>query len=124
MHESPELSGNFDALGVDEPYPGVTRRSFSSDRATVTAYTFAPGARFPRHSHPQEQITIVQRGAVRFTVGDTMQALEEGGWSVVPPDVEHGLQATDEGAEILAVIVPRREQRDEYSVADGSGAAA
>jgi quercetin dioxygenase-like cupin family protein len=120
MPQNPELSGKFDALDADEPYPGVTRRSFSSDRATVTAYTFAPGAGFPRHRHAQEQITIVQSGTVSFTVGDTVQPLEAGGWSVVGPDVEHGLEAGDDGAEILAVIVPRREQPDAYSVVDAS----
>jgi quercetin dioxygenase-like cupin family protein len=124
MHGFAHLSGSFDTLDADEPYPGVTRRSFNSERATVTAYRFEPGASFPRHRHAQEQITIVERGAVRFTVGESVQELQAGGWSVVPADVEHGLEATGEGAEILAVIVPRRQHADAYSVVAGSGTAA
>jgi quercetin dioxygenase-like cupin family protein len=118
------LSGSFEALDAEEPYPGITRRSFSSDQATVTAYRFEPGATFPRHSHPQEQITLIQRGRVRFTVGETTEELEAGAWSVVPADVEHGLEAGGEGAEFLAIVVPRREHANAYSVADGSGTAA
>jgi quercetin dioxygenase-like cupin family protein len=124
MHGFEHLSGSFERLDADEPYPGVTRRSFSSQHATVTSYTFEPGASFPRHQHPQEQITIVERGEVRFTVGETVHELHPGDWSVVPADVEHGLEATGEGAEILAVIVPRREHADAYSVVAGSGTAA
>jgi quercetin dioxygenase-like cupin family protein len=123
MHAPADLTGRFDAMDVDAPFPGVTRRTFTTERATVTAYTFVPGAKFPRHRHPQEQITVVQRGAVRFSVGDTVQALLAGAWSVVPPDVEHELEATDEGAEVLAVIVPPREGRDGYSIVEDAGAA-
>jgi quercetin dioxygenase-like cupin family protein len=124
MHGFAHFSGSFETLDADEPYPGVTRRSFSSERATVTSYRFEPGASFPRHSHPQEQITIVERGEVRFTVGESVEELRAGGWSVVPADVEHGLEATGEGAEILAVIVPPRRHADAYSVIAGSGTAA
>lgn len=117
------MTGSFDEMSADEPYPGVSRRAFSTARATVTAYTFAPGARFPRHRHAQEQITLVQRGVVRFTVGDTVRSLAAGAWSVVPPDVEHGLQADEDGAEVLALIVPRRERQDAYSVVEADGTA-
>jgi quercetin dioxygenase-like cupin family protein len=118
-----DMTGSFDEMSADEPYPGVSRRAFSTSRATVTAYTFAPGARFPRHRHAQEQITLVQRGVVRFTVGDTVRSLAAGAWSVVPPDVEHGLQADEDGAEVLALIVPRRERQDAYSVVEADGTA-
>src|SRR4051812_7785897 len=95
------LTGSYDDLVADEPYPGVTRRSFSSRQATVTAYAFAPGARFPRHRHAQEQITLVQRGDVTFTVGADVHSLSAGAWSVVPPDVEHGLEAGPAGAQVV-----------------------
>ena len=124
MHRFAHLSGSFETLDADEPYPGVTRRSFSGERATVTAYRFEPGASFPRHSHPQEQITIIERGEVRFTVGEFVEELQAGDWCVVPADIEHGLEATGEGAEVLALIVPRRQHPDAYSVVTGSGTAA
>jgi quercetin dioxygenase-like cupin family protein len=110
------LDGSFDELPVDEPWPGVMRRAFDSEHATVTAYDFEPGARFPIHSHPQEQITLVQRGEVEFTVGGEVKRLAPGQWSVVPPGVEHGLRAGDAGASFLAVIVPRRESPNAYTV--------
>ncbi len=110
------VRGNFGELRADLPYPGVTRRSFNSERATVTSYTFDPGATFPRHHHPQEQITLVQAGDVEMTIGDRVERLEAGEWSVIEPDVEHGITAGSGGATVLAVAVPRRESVDAYTV--------
>jgi len=100
----------------------VTRRSFSTDLATVTVYEFAPGAVFPRHRHSQEQITLVQRGEAIFTVGDDAQLLGAGAWSVVAPDLEHGLEASEAGAQIVAIVIPPRGHRDSYEIVEGNGA--
>lgn len=108
--------GAFDALPGDEPHPGVRRASFSSKEATVTRYRFAPGARFPIHRHPQEQITLIERGEVEMTVAGEPRTLEAGAWVVVAPDVEHGITAGEAGAEVVAVVVPRRESPDAYEV--------
>jgi quercetin dioxygenase-like cupin family protein len=117
-------SETFGELDTEEPYPGVVRRSLSTDEATVTGYWFAPRATFPRHRHPQEQITLVQHGAAEFTIGETIQSLAAGAWSVVPGGVEHGLRAGPDGAHILAVLVPRRDRTDAYTVVEAPGAAA
>ncbi|MFL5903870.1 MAG: cupin domain-containing protein [Solirubrobacteraceae bacterium] len=90
----------------------------SSQRATVTSYAFEPGAAFPAHSHPQEQITIVQSGAVEMRIADDVHRLDAGGFTVVAPHIEHGVTAGDAGAEILAVIVPARPNPDAYTMAD------
>jgi quercetin dioxygenase-like cupin family protein len=100
--------GTFDELPVDEPYPGLQRRAFDSAGATVTEYRFEPGARFPLHRHPQEQITLIAEGDVEMTIEGTVSRLGAGAWSVVGPEVEHGITAGPEGARILAIVVPRR----------------
>jgi quercetin dioxygenase-like cupin family protein len=110
------VRGNFDELPADAVYDGVTRRTFSSEKATVTSYTFAPDATFPRHRHAQEQITLIQSGDVDMTIGDRVEHLSAGDWSVVQPDVEHGITAGASGATVLAVIVPRRESVSGYTV--------
>jgi quercetin dioxygenase-like cupin family protein len=112
--------GSFAGLEADQPYAGIQRRSFSSQGATVTSYEFEPGARFPMHRHDQEQITIVDRGDVEFTVDGVSQALREGDWSIVPGDMEHGLLAGASGARILAIIVPRRQDADDMALVDAT----
>jgi quercetin dioxygenase-like cupin family protein len=108
--------GSFDDLPADRAYEGVTRRSFSSEKATVTSYTFAAGAQFPLHRHPEEQITLIQAGDVEMTIGDRVQRLSAGDYSVVEPEVEHGVTAGPSGATVVAIIVPRRESADAFTV--------
>jgi len=110
------MRGNFDQLPADRPYQGVIRRSFSTERATVTRYMFEPGASFPRHRHAQEQVTLIQEGQVEMTLGDGVERLVAGDWSVVAPDVEHGITAGPGGATVVAIVVPRRDSADGYEV--------
>lgn len=108
--------GNFAALPEEEPFPGVRRRRFDADGATVTEYRFEPGATFPNHRHAQEQITMIAEGVVSMTIDGEASEIGPGGWSVVGPDVDHGITAGDEGARFLAVVTPRRGAADEYEV--------
>jgi unsaturated pyranuronate lyase len=104
------------ALGAEAPFPGVSRTTYQSGQATVTAYAFEPGARFPAHAHPEEQITVVLDGDVVFTVEGTSHGLGRGETFVVGAGLEHGLRAGPAGARFLAVIVPRRERPDAYEI--------
>ncbi len=106
-------AGSFGSLPADEPFPGVVRTSFSSRHATVASYVFSPGAHFPLHSHPQEQITLVEEGEVVMTMEGESRSLAAGEWSVVAPNVEHGVRAGREGARIVAIVVPRRDHPDD-----------
>ena len=108
--------GSLSELPVEEPYEGVRRCSFDSEGATVTAYRFAPGARFPLHRHPQEQITLIEQGEVELTVSDTTTLLRAGDWSIVGADVEHGIRAGPQGARFFAIVVPRRMSSSAYLV--------
>jgi quercetin dioxygenase-like cupin family protein len=108
--------GSFDELPAAEPYPGLHRRTFDTGEATVNEYTFEPAASFPLHRHPQEQITLVLKGSVELTVAGSSVGLQEGCWSVVGGDVEHSIRAGTEGAKILAIVIPRRETAEAYTV--------
>ena len=106
--------GVFADLPADEPYPGVTRQVVDGEGATATRYEFRPRASFPLHRHPQEQFTLVHRGAVRMALGAEHHELTAGGYSVVPGGVEHGITAGPDGAIVTAVVVPRRAGADAY----------
>jgi quercetin dioxygenase-like cupin family protein len=110
--------GSLAALPAEQPYPGNRRRTFSSSQATVAEYTFEPGARFPRHHHAQEQITLVQEGQIELTAAGRTAALGPGQWAVTAAGVEHGVRAGDRGARFLAILVPRRGADDALTVTD------
>jgi quercetin dioxygenase-like cupin family protein len=108
--------GDFAAIAPEEPFPGVRRRRFDGEGATVTEYRFEPGASCPDPRHAQEQITVVVEGVVSMTIEGEASEIGPGGWSVVGPDVDHGITAGDAGARFLAVVTPRRGAADEYEV--------
>ena len=108
--------GSYGGIEPDEPYPGVQRRAFDAQSATVTRYEFAPSATFPLHRHPQEQVTIVDSGMVTMRIGDAECALDAGAYSVVRGGVAHGITAGPDGAQITAIVVPRRERPGAYEV--------
>jgi quercetin dioxygenase-like cupin family protein len=113
---TPAVRGAGPEPALEHPFPGVTRRTNQSERATVSAYAFEPGAEFPIHTHPEEQITVVLAGTVEFEVEGERHALGPGETYVVAGNLEHGLRAGPEGARFLAVVVPRRSGSDAYEI--------
>jgi quercetin dioxygenase-like cupin family protein len=102
--------GSFEEIGAERPYDGIARRVLTTAKATVQEYRFDPGATFPIHHHPQEQITLVLEGNVSFSADGQTCDLSAGAWAVVPGDVDHGITAGPAGARFLAVLVPPRKE--------------
>jgi quercetin dioxygenase-like cupin family protein len=105
--------GHVDVLNSTQARPGVVRRVFSGEGATLAFTTMDPGHEAMPHSHPHEQIEYLLAGRMRFVVGDEETVLEQGGLLVVPPGVEHyGVTLGDDPVVALSVFSPRR---DEYA---------
>jgi quercetin dioxygenase-like cupin family protein len=102
--------GRFEDIGAEAPYAGIARRVLTTSKATVQEYRFEPGASFPLHNHPQEQITLVIDGDLSFSADGENHELSAGMWSVVPGDVTHGITAGTRGARFLAILVPPRKE--------------
>lgn len=113
-----QRTGSFDELAESEPYEGLRRRTFDSGHATVNEYRFEPGAHFPLHTHPEEQLTFVTAGKIELTAGGEVTYLGPGEWAVVDGGVAHGIRALDGGAAILAIIIPRRAFEAAYTIVD------
>jgi quercetin dioxygenase-like cupin family protein len=110
-------TGSFDGLPSEQPFAGVTRRTLTTSRMTITSYAFEPGATFPLHSHAQEQWTLVEHGSVEMTISGRAARLRAGEWSLVDPGVEHGITAGEDGARVLAIVSPPRASAEEYELA-------
>jgi quercetin dioxygenase-like cupin family protein len=110
--------GTFGPGSGDEPFPGISRQSFDTERATVVSYQFEAGARFPLHRHAEEQITVVEEGEIEFRLVEETRRLSAGDWAVTAPDTPHGVVAGPRGARVLAIIIPRRRTGDGYVVVE------
>jgi quercetin dioxygenase-like cupin family protein len=99
------------ALGAqpwEEPLPGVRRQVLTGERMTLTSYRFAPGARFPLHRHPQEQLVLVLEGVITFVSPAGAARLGAGDALIIAPDVPHEAAAGPDGAALVSAVAPAR----------------
>jgi len=89
--------------------PGIARRAVWLDGVMLTFFTFAPHAVVPEHRHPHEQITLVTRGAMRFTLDGEARVLRAGDGVCIPPNRPHGAVVLDESTEAIDAWNPPRE---------------
>ena len=71
---------------------------------------FAPGASFPRHSHPGEEIIYVLSGSLEYALdGKPPVILKAGDVLFVPTGVIHAARnvGTDSGAELATYVVEK-----------------
>ena len=91
-----------------ELIPGLHFKLFHTDQVTLSFVRVEEGAVLPEHAHPQEQITIVQKGKLELTVAGNTTVLEPGGIIHIPSDAMHSGVAHSE-CEVLDVFHPVRE---------------
>jgi len=100
-----------------ELVPGLTTRIFAGDQAMLSVVSFEPNAEGTLHSHPEEQWGIMLEGSGVRTQGGEEIPVKAGDFWRTPGHVEHTLKAGADGAKVLDVFSP---PRDEYRKA-GSG---
>ena len=99
----------WDAIVPEQVHPGVARQVVDGDRQTLVRYVYQPGAVFPVHAHPQEQITTVLSGRIRFEVDGVPILLGPGEVAIVPAGVPHGATVVgDDPVETLNSLSPKR----------------
>ena len=81
---------------------------------------FEPGATVPLHSHPHEQLGIVLEGMQALVVeGESRTSSARSRRTCSPGGVEHSAYCGPEGALVLDVFRPVREDYRERWEADG-----
>jgi quercetin dioxygenase-like cupin family protein len=68
-----------------------------------------PDMVIPEHRHPNEQVGIVLRGAITMTVAGERRRLAVGETYVIPGDVPHAAETGPEGATVVDVFDPTRD---------------
>jgi quercetin dioxygenase-like cupin family protein len=91
--------------------PGIERKTFSSDAATLALHRVQPGHEKRPHSHPHEQIVYMISGRMDFHVDGEVHRLGPGGVIAIPPNaIHHGEVVGEEEAINLDVFTPRRSE--------------
>jgi quercetin dioxygenase-like cupin family protein len=95
---------------------GVSGRPLFGEGAMLNMIEFEPGATVAPHSHPHEQLGICLRGVQILIVDGVEHAIGPMEAYVLPGGVEHAARCGPEGATVLDVFQPVREDyRDRHA---------
>jgi quercetin dioxygenase-like cupin family protein len=97
------------SLDLQRIWDGVHGRVVHGDRLTVGVIELDAGSIVPEHSHDHEQLGMCLRGSLVFRVGDESRELGAGETWTIPSNVPHEVQVGPEGAVVIDVFAPTRE---------------
>ena len=99
---------------------GVTARPLFGEGAMLNLIEFEPGAVVAAHEHPHEQLGLVLRGVQVLVVDGVDHPLGPMQGYVLPGGVRHSARCGPEGATVLDVFRPVRDDYRERWEAEGT----
>ena len=88
---------------------GIDRQMIWGKRLMVCRLRFAPHVITTVHSHPHEQVTIVEKGRVVFTIEGQERVAAAGDILHFPSGVRHGARMLDQEVMLIDIFTPIRE---------------
>ena len=96
-------------IAAGTPAPGIERRMAVGDRLMICRLRFDPLVVTPVHRHPHEQMTMVERGRVRFFIEGEERVVRPGDVLHFRSNIEHGATMMDEEVVLVDIFTPVRE---------------
>jgi quercetin dioxygenase-like cupin family protein len=111
-------AGIVQAQAVPSRPPGTTRTDLQRHELSMRGWeslqaliSFAPGASFPRHRHPGEEIIYVTQGTIEYEVDGKPVTVKAGEVLFIPNGTVHAARNVGEGpAAELATYVVRKDK--------------
>jgi quercetin dioxygenase-like cupin family protein len=100
---------NWNVLEQEQLNPLVGRKCIHATQMTVARLELLKNAFVPEHSHANEQITMVQKGAIRFLFDGREQIVGAGEIFVIPPNVPHAAEALEDTTAVDVFSPPRED---------------
>lgn len=94
---------------IETPSEGIERQMLVGENLMICRFRFAPYLVTPEHEHPHEQMSIVERGRVRFFVEGVERIASPGDVLHFPPHCWHGATMMDEEVVLIDIFTPVRE---------------
>src|SRR6185312_9212777 len=95
---------NWDTIPPEDLNPKTVRQAIHTERMTIARLLLRQGAVVPMHRHENEQVTMMQSGALKFIFGGEQGGAEQGREIIVragdvlqiPPNVPHMVEALED----------------------------
>jgi quercetin dioxygenase-like cupin family protein len=76
--------------------PTFARQVIHGETMTVARVYLSKGCAVPEHSHHNEQISMLEQGALRFVIGGVEKVVKAGVVLRIPPHVPHSAEALED----------------------------
>jgi quercetin dioxygenase-like cupin family protein len=105
-------------------WDGVVARALDGDEATLAVIELEPNAVVPEHAHGNEQTGILLTGSLTFTIAGETKVLRPGAAWVIRANAPHSVAVGPDGAKLVELFSPPREDWASLERLDPSSAAA
>jgi len=85
-------------IATEELSPTVNRQAFHSERMTVARFQLKKGCHVARHSHENEQVTILDSGRLHFIYEGGELILSAGEILQIPSHLPHEVHALEDSS--------------------------
>src|SRR5215204_1765820 len=103
------LVKDWTTVPVQNVAQGIKRQMVTGEKMMMCRFTFDPFVVTDVHSHPHEQMTLVVKGKVRFTIDGLAVIAAPGDVLHFPPNNRHGATMLDEEVVLIDIFSPIRE---------------
>ena len=90
----------------------LSRKIITGERTMLAHFYLKKGCVVPAHSHDNEQMTYVLKGALKFTINDREILLKAGEVMHIPSNVVHGAVALEDTLDVDVFSPPRQDWLD------------
>ncbi|TML97514.1 MAG: cupin domain-containing protein [Actinobacteria bacterium] len=106
------------SLDLQRIWDGVHGRVIHGQQITLGVIELDPDSVVPEHRHENEQLGICLNGSLVFRVGDESRELAPGATWSIPANVPHEVQVGPDGAVVIDVFVPPRDDWRDAPIGD------
>jgi len=99
---------SWNSIELEQLNPRVGRRAIFSEHMTIARLDLRKDATVPEHHHVHEQISIVEKGALKFFIHGGEQIVRAGEILTIPPNVPHSVEVLEDSV-VLDVFSPARD---------------
>jgi quercetin dioxygenase-like cupin family protein len=98
---------------------GITIKAIYGSNVSVSFLEFPAYSKIPPHAHPNEQIGIVEEGALLYTINGESKLCPAGTAFVIPPNAVHSATVvSDKPARLIDVFTPARNVMEPLNYTD------
>ena len=99
---------NWTGVEREQLNPLFARQVIHAESLTVARVYLAKGCMVPEHNHPNEQISMMETGRLRFVLGGQERILGPGDVLLIPPHLPHSAEALEDSVAV-DLFTPVRE---------------